>query len=318
MSNFIESGDNPEEIKPLVQFSANFELLSTEEEYKIITEYYVIKQRLLPLLIKNKSINNTMILLVLRKIALENLVVNSNLKLVFFNARKQAYIGRGLTLYDRTLAGLDGLIYCLRHKNDPFRNNKFSTYATTWIKQRIGKAIDKYGSIVKTSGHIKDLQSKIRMVVREFCSDPKNQGNKPTAETISLLLYIKYNGLDISAEKVAELGRLQWSHLSLDETTEDNTMSLMDYIAAGDNYNPELTSEKSEMLEKVKHYVSTLETNEALIISYKYGLIDSISRSGKEICSLLGISPKELKITEARAMEQLRLVMPKDFLDMLF
>lgn len=317
MNNFEQDGECLWEIKNLQEYANGYELLTREEEYALTTMYYDLKTNLIPMFIRNRLDLKWLVYLVCRKMLIEKEMINKNLRLVFSSARKQSYVGRGLTVYDRILAGLDGLIYCLRSKFNPYLGFKFSTYATRWIKQRIGKAIEKYGSLVKTSGNIKGLQSKIRMVVREYCSDTKNEGRKPSAEIISTLLAAKYDGLEISPERVAELGRIGWNHLSLDETTEDSTMSLMDHLAASEGFLPEETSIKSEMSIKLRDIISRLETNEALVITMKYGLLDDIPKSNKQIAGLLLLNQKEYTTLENNAMNNLKRLIPNDFKDFL-
>lgn len=323
---FDDDNERIEEIKPLQEYANKYPIYATrEEEFAVTSEYYDLKS-LLPLVIKSKNLI-LLYLIVNRKQQLENDIINRNFRLVFKAARSSAYANRGLTLYDRVIAGLDGLIYCTRHKFNPYfvKNGnriKFSTYATVWIKQRIGKAIEKYGSMVKTPGQIKEQQSKIRMVVREYCAKSENKGNKPSAEKISFLLSQKYKNkdgtpLEISPETIAELGRLQWDHTSLDETVDDGTMTVMDFLSANDTYLPDETTAKVQMRESVLDLVAKLEPTESLVISYKYGLIDSIDRKGTQIAALLGLTMKQYAAIESSALSNLRKIIPPDYVEFL-
>lgn len=324
----IDDLERLDDLKPFQKYANSFPIYKTrEEEFAITSEYYNLRMFIIPLAWKANLPLPLLNYLVLRKTYLENDIVSRNLRLCLKAARSQTYVDRGLSAYDRLIAAIEGLIYSTRNKFNPYftKNGtriKFSTYTTRWIHQRIGKAIAKYGSAVKIAGHVQDQISKIRMVVREYMADPNNQGDRPNADKISVMIQNKYKTSDgkplyISPEEVAELGRLRWKHLSLDETPEDGAGPMVDCLSAPDNYQPEEVATKCEMREKVMELVSRLDTNESLLISYKFGLLDSIERSNKQIAALLKIPQKEFAALEASAMANFRKILPADFIEFL-
>jgi RNA polymerase primary sigma factor len=316
-----------DEIKPFQKYAEKFPLYKTRgEEFAVTSEYYDLIHIYIPLalrIIDTRPDGNDaalLNLLVIRKTYLEHDIVNRNLRLCLKAARSPTYFGRGLTVYDRLLAAIDGLIYCIRRKFDPYRGYKLSTYATRWMHQRIGKAIGKTGGPTKVPGHIQDQISKINMVVREYVKN--HSGEKPTAEKISYLISQKYidhktgEPLNIDAETVAELGRLKWKHVSLDESG-DESGPMVDTLSSPEAYQPEESAAQSEMIEKVRFYVNQLEPKERTALTMKFGFVDGTTKSNKAIASLLGVSQKEYANIELSAYSNLKKMIPVDFLDFL-
>ena len=83
-------------------------------------------------------------------------LIESNLRLVFATAVRYAHTGRmyGLTLADLVQEGNIGLMNAVE-KFDYRQGNKFSTYATWWIRQAIGRAIDDAG-LIRVPVHVRE------------------------------------------------------------------------------------------------------------------------------------------------------------------
>lgn len=308
------------DIKNIQVYANKFKLLTPDEERKLCCEFFDIKFLLLnacylkhplfPILLRN---------LVPKLNKLGDELINRNLRLVLHSSQSPSYTGRGLAIFDLFMEGFDGLKYATWYKYNPYmvnpktgRTNKFSTYVTYWIKQRIGRSIEKKGSAIKVAGHIQSIMSKIRQVVRAFVS--KNQ-ERPSPETIVLLLHERYPGnaglKDITAEKVAEYGRLKWLIISLDEEAKGDEnmggLSLIDFLSANESYQPEVEFEEVDRKDQLMEIIKMLSQDEQFIIMYETGLIDGgVARSLKQIAKLMGIPLKEVIKKEESAMLQLR------------
>src|SRR3712207_9075515 len=77
-------------------------------------------------------------------------LVECNLRLVVSVAR--GYMGRGLEFADLVQEGNLGLMWAARRFDAAF-GTKFSTYATWWIKQSIGRAISNKASFIRIPVH---------------------------------------------------------------------------------------------------------------------------------------------------------------------
>lgn len=104
--------------------------------------------------------------------------INANLRLVVSIAKH--YVNRGLSLLDLIQDGNLGLMEAAK-KFDYKRGNKFSTYATYWIRQSIIRGIEKDSKLIRLPSHVYQDITKINKIKNEFIQD---FGREPTAEEI--------------------------------------------------------------------------------------------------------------------------------------
>src|SRR5438105_10299464 len=95
---------------------------------------------------------------------------------------------------------------------DPKRGFRFSTYATHWIKQAIGRAIDNKSKAIRLPAHV---SQSLRKIEREKLRLAREMGQDPSPEQLA-------SAIGISAKKLLSLLQSSQDLLSLDMTVGDS------------------------------------------------------------------------------------------------
>ena len=101
----------------------------------------------------------------IRKFAVDRLI-NCNLRLVFSIASR--YQNRGLEMTDLFNEGVVGLYKAIEKFDSSKFNNRFSTYATWWIRQAVSRAISEQTRLIRLPVHMIDSINLIFRKEREF------------------------------------------------------------------------------------------------------------------------------------------------------
>ena len=203
--------------------------------------------------------------------------IRANLRLVVSIARRYP-LPQGMDLGDLIQEGNLGLEHAV-DKFDWRRGFKFSTYATFWIRQSIGRALDTKGSLIRIPG---DRAAGLRSMMRQVGGDADqlDTGN-------------------------ADLHRLT-SNVSLDKTVgDDGDATVGDLIANGDR-SPEdvvVAQVEGEMLDGL---LDVLDDRGRYAVESRFGLLDGEKHSFREIGAHLGITSEAARRLMNRALETLR------------
>lgn len=221
-------------------------------------------------------------------------LINSNLRLVVSIARR--YQGHGLSLLDLIQEGSLGLMRAV-DKFDPSRGLKFSTYATYWIRQSVGRAIADQSRTVRLPVHLGERLSRLARARQRLI---QSLDRDPTAEEIA-------NELGLTADQVMRAEQAALTPASLDEAhTEDGTGTLAEIIADPLQPSP-LEAVSHDLLQGDLHEaLSHLTPRERHIIQLRYGLGGGSALTLEQIGQRLSLTRERVRQLESEALKKLR------------
>ena len=230
-----------------------------------------------------------------------NQLVTSNLRLVTSIAKR--HLSRGLDFVDLIQEGTIGLIKAISKFNYKL-GNKFSTYATWWIRQAITRAIADQARTIRIPVHMVETLNKLGKVERSLT---QKLGREPTNEEIAEEMGGQANGF--TPKKIVEIRKLNIDPVSLDKPVgNDDESQFVDFVKDTDMDRPDEFSEKKIIVEHINElFNNTLSRKEEQIIRMRFGLAPfNGPMTLEEVGSKFLVTRERIRQIEAKALRKLK------------
>ncbi|MGO9477333.1 MAG: RNA polymerase sigma factor RpoD/SigA, partial [Limisphaerales bacterium] len=221
-------------------------------------------------------------------------MIKANLRLVVKIARD--YEGIGLPLLDLISEGNIGLMKAVE-RFDPKKGGKLSTYGSWWIKQSIKRALANQSKTIRLPVHLVDKISKMRRIAMRL---QEELGREPTDEELA-------DELDMTPVRVRQMRLAAIRPASLDAPIgDDDSNNFSDVVQDENATSPYDNLEDKTVVSMLQDMVKHLDTREATILRYRYGLDGGTEKTLEEVGVKFGVTRERVRQIQNLALRKLR------------
>ncbi|MCD8082353.1 MAG: RNA polymerase sigma factor RpoD/SigA, partial [Clostridiales bacterium] len=201
----------------------------------------------------------------------------------------------GMDLEDLVQEGTIGLLTAA-DRYDVDMGYRFSTYATWWIRQSIGRAMADKNNVIRYPVHMREKFYKMEQLLKAA----ELEGKKISDEEISEAMHLSIDEVRMLKSMSINVGSLN-SLIGDEDSTE-----LIDMIPNQNAVSPEDAAIEAEEKAHVRELMQALPERERKMIELRFGIGCDRPHTLEEIGKMYGLSRERVRQIERKAIRRMK------------